>query len=383
MVGSTRRGFLRGTLGAAWTGATVMEQAFFRAAAARAQAPGAPAKLFEIEKIAEGAYLAVARPQALINSNAAIFVKAEDVLVVDTHSKPSAVAALVGQIRKEVTTKPVRYIVNSHFHWDHTQGTAGYRKLAPGAQILTSTPTARLLGELGAARLKESVEQTRKSLDSMRDKASAAKNDEERRFYQDQAEQMAAYLKEMQGYQPELPTLTFDRTLVIRDKSQELHLAFRGRAHTAGDVCVFSPATKALATGDALHGFMPFIADGYPAEWPRTLYGWATEFAFEHVLPGHAGAQHSRDRLYQMAGYIEELTDAVKKGKEKGQAVADLQKSILPASLKSFEFGGYGAFLAGSLIKYRLHPPGAAGAEMVADGVRTNVEHVYAALDRA
>ena len=81
----------------------------------------------EALKVAEGVYAALAKPQVLTNCNAAIFVNSQDVLVVDAHSKPSAAAALIAQIKKDITTKPVRYLVNSHFHWDHTQGNAAYK----------------------------------------------------------------------------------------------------------------------------------------------------------------------------------------------------------------------------------------------------------------
>ncbi len=54
MLHFSRRGFLRNTLGAAWTGATLLEQSVFRAAAARAQSPGAATALFDIEKVADG-----------------------------------------------------------------------------------------------------------------------------------------------------------------------------------------------------------------------------------------------------------------------------------------------------------------------------------------
>jgi glyoxylase-like metal-dependent hydrolase (beta-lactamase superfamily II) len=134
----SRRGFLKRTLGACWTGAALMEQAVFRANHARAQAVDGLPTLFDIEKVADGIYAAIARPETLLNCNAAIFENSADLLIVDTHSKPSAVTALVSQIRREITKKPVRYVVNSHFHWDHTQGTAAYRKIAPHADVVAS-----------------------------------------------------------------------------------------------------------------------------------------------------------------------------------------------------------------------------------------------------
>jgi glyoxylase-like metal-dependent hydrolase (beta-lactamase superfamily II) len=93
-----------------------------RCAAARAQllSPAASPGRFDIQKVAADVYFAMAQPWALDNSNAVIFVNASDVLVVDAHSHPAAAAALIAQIKNEVTAKPVRWLVNTHFHWDHT-----------------------------------------------------------------------------------------------------------------------------------------------------------------------------------------------------------------------------------------------------------------------
>jgi len=108
-------------------GSSILDLAWRRAVWAQAMAPGAPNDLFEIQSVADGVYFAFARPQAVGNCNAAIFVNTADVLVVDAHSKPSAAAGLIAQIKQQITTKPVRYLVDTHFHWDHSQGNAGYR----------------------------------------------------------------------------------------------------------------------------------------------------------------------------------------------------------------------------------------------------------------
>src|SRR6266566_3534595 len=106
----SRRSFLQQAVGGWISAAGILDQAVFRAGQARAQSAGAPSTLFDIERVAEDTYLALARPAAIINCNAAIFVNARDVMVVDTHSKPSAAAALVAQIRRELTPKPVAYV---------------------------------------------------------------------------------------------------------------------------------------------------------------------------------------------------------------------------------------------------------------------------------
>src|SRR4051794_9703363 len=81
----TRRNFFASILAPALVGAPILEAAFQRAAWARALAKTAGhTKLFDVQKCAEGVYLAVAKPQALITSSPVIFVNSKDVLVVDS-----------------------------------------------------------------------------------------------------------------------------------------------------------------------------------------------------------------------------------------------------------------------------------------------------------
>jgi cyclase len=381
MTNQSRRGFLRRTLGACWTGASLMEQAVFRANHARAQAVEGLPTLFDIEKVADGVYAAIARPEPLLNCNAAIFENSADLLIVDTHSKPSAVTALVSQIRREITKKPVRYVVNSHFHWDHTQGTSSYKKIAPHADVVASEATRNLLSANGVERLKKSAEETAKSLESYKEKLGASKDPQEKAALQRLVRDSSAYLSEMRNYTPELPNVTFDRDLIIHDKSHDLHLAFRGRAHTSGDVMVFCPQKKVIATGDALHGFTPFIADGYPSEWQTTLLHFA-EFPFEHVIGGHAAVQHTRKRLYQMGNYITELTDVVSRNKKGHKTLEQIQQLVTPDKLKSLADDGYGRFMQDSRVRYQVAIPGEDTSTLLASAVRTNIAEIFAALER-
>jgi cyclase len=379
---SSRRGFLRTTLGTCWTGAALLEQAVFRANLARAQAaPGLPS-LFDIEKVADGIYGAIAKPAVMLNCNAAIFEQADDILIVDTHSKPSAVSALVSQLRREVTRKPVRYIVNSHFHWDHTQGTSAYRRIAPHADVIASEATRQLISTYGAERLKQSAEQIRQSVDKYKERLAAANNPQEKNDLQRMIRESNEYLAEMKNYTPELPNVTLTSDLIIHDKAHDLHLAFRGRAHTAGDVVVFCPQKKVIATGDVLHGFAPFIGDGYPREWSNTLLR-ISEFEFDHVIGGHAAVQHGRARLYQVGNYLEELTDRVNRGKSRNKTLQQIQDEITPASLRSLSDGGYGDFISASARKYTVQITGSPQADPLSASVRSNVADIYNALDRS
>ena len=77
----------------------------------------------------------------------------------------------------------------------------------------------------------------------------------------------------MKNFTPVLPTVTFGKTHVIQDKAHDLHIEFHGRAHTAGDVVVFCPQKRVVATGDMILGGLPFMGDSYPKEWPDHRFG--------------------------------------------------------------------------------------------------------------
>src|SRR5881409_593633 len=105
-----------------------------------AHAQTATKDLFELKKVADGVYIAVAAATYKINSNAAVIMTDDGVIVVDSHSKPSAARAVYTEIQK-VTNKPVRKIVNTHFHWDHWQGNDVYAATNPGLEIVASQRT--------------------------------------------------------------------------------------------------------------------------------------------------------------------------------------------------------------------------------------------------
>jgi cyclase len=370
----TRRDFLRGFL----AGASILELAYHRAAWARAAAPTSAPGLFDIQKVGNGVYFAFARPQAEINCNAAIFVRSKDVVVVDTHSKPSAAAGLIGQLKREVTPKPVRYVINTHFHWDHTQGSHAYRQRGEEVDFIASATTKQLMADLAVARMKASVGEVPHLIQTMRDQAAHATSAGEKAFCADQIKQLEAYQAELKNYTLELPTITFDKSYVLQDPTHDLHIEFHGHAHTAGDVVVYCPQERVIATGDVIHGFLPFIADGFPRIWPGTIdsIGGAD---FNHVLPGHAAMQTGRTVMINLRNYIEELTGRVGQGKQAGLTLAEMQQRITVDSLKSLHSNDYAGYLARmsqlTHSRYEKKPP-------LQSGVNVNIGEIYTNLDR-
>ena len=177
---SSRRNFLRTLMGTTLAGASIVELAWHRAAWARAAAQGSDARLFD--KAGEGVFLAQARPQATVNCNAVVFVRSKDVVVVDAHGRPSAAAALIAQLDREVTDKPVRYVINTHFHGDHTQGNRAYRASGRTVDFISSTSTKELISDLGPARAKASLDAVPGQIEALHKQVEKATTGEEKAF---------------------------------------------------------------------------------------------------------------------------------------------------------------------------------------------------------
>jgi glyoxylase-like metal-dependent hydrolase (beta-lactamase superfamily II) len=302
-----------------------------------AVAAGASAKLFDIKRVANGIYGAIARPTAMLNCNAAVIVNSDHVLVVDTHSKPSAAKALIKQIRSEITDRPVRYVVDSHLHGDHAMGNEAYPEVfGANVEIISSTKTREWFEKLGMSRLKGSLEGIPKQLAELKSKRDASKDDYEKAELTATIEGLDAYLKEMTPPRLTLPSMTFSDRLVIHRGGREIHLLFLGRAHTAGDVIAYIPGERVVATGDLMHGLLPYMGDGFPDEWPATLKALEA-LEFDRVVPGHGAVQEGKGVLTQFRTYVEEITEKVQRGVEKGQPLNELSKAITPNSMMSLK----------------------------------------------
>jgi glyoxylase-like metal-dependent hydrolase (beta-lactamase superfamily II) len=165
---------------------------------------------------------------------------------------------------------------------------------------------------------------------------------------------------------------------LLRDPAFDLHIDFHGHSHTAGDIFVFCPQQRAIATGDAIHGFLPNIADGFPQRWPGTIDA-VGQADFQFLMGGHGPLQTDRTVMTSQRNYIEELTGKVADGKKAGLSVAEMQKRFTVASLKSLQSNGYAEFLVRTSEQSEAHfgkmPP-------LQEGVNANIQDVYLNLDR-
>lgn len=292
-------------------------------------------ELFDIKPVADGVYAAIAKPAYKVNCNAAIILLDDGVLVVDTHSKPSAARALIDQIKK-LTPKPVKFVVNTHFHWDHYQGNEAYPSSWPaGVEIISSEATRASIEQRGVPRVKHEIVTMPAEIEQLRSDLQKATSPDQKETLRKNLAEAENYFAELKKMQITLPTMTFDRSLILHRKSRTVEILWLGRAHTDGDVFVFLPKEKVIATGDALHGWTPFMGDSYPYDWIQTLDA-AEKLDFDFVIGGHGDVMHGKQKFDLWKQYFSALMDQTAAAYSDGATLEQAQKRVSESLIKGY-----------------------------------------------
>jgi glyoxylase-like metal-dependent hydrolase (beta-lactamase superfamily II) len=312
------------------------------------------AQSFDVQKIADGVYAAIVRQGApVVGSNGAFVVCRDHVLVVDTHYRPSVARELLAEIKK-VTPLPVRYVVNTHWHNDHTQGNQAYFNVFPkGVEFLSHTTARRDIQEKAIPSIKDSLKNLPGQIQKLEAKLAGATNEQDRAQLRRLIEGNKAYLAELQNLEITLPTLTFDRSLILFNGDREIRVLHFGRGHTAGDVVVYLPKEKVVVTGDLLTSGIPFFRDAYPSEWAATLKG-ISGLEIDRVVPGHGPVQEGKTQLSRLIAYLDEMVPAVRKLAAEGKTL-DQVKAALDFSKYKDQLAGFQPPLGNTLAIERTY----------------------------
>ncbi len=259
---------------------------------------------FTFTEVRPGVWHAVGGDTVAAGSNGALVVNERDVLVVDSHMTPSAAKALLADLEK-ITDKPIRYLVNTHFHFDHTHGNQAF---GPDVEIVAHEFTRRKVAAGDSKRGRgyegfiggtpQGVERMRAGLDSLSEEERAA-------MEQRMAFAMKVY-EESEAVAPRAPTLALREAVTLYRGGREIRLLHLGRGHTGGDVVVYLPAEKALISGDLLTAGLPYMGDAFVPEWVAALDEVAA-LDVEVILPGHGPAYTEVERVRHLQLYLIDL----------------------------------------------------------------------------
>ncbi len=229
-----------------------------------------------LEKISEHvyAYVGVKNPSPAGNSfgaNAGLVIGSNSALVIDTLVSAKEADRFLADIKK-VTDKPVKYVVNTHYHLDHAWGNCEFVKL--GAVVIAH--------ENAVGHMAESVESLQ------------------------HPENFGMTAADVQGTTVQHPTITFKEAILIDLGDVTVELQYLGPAHTDDSITAYVPQDKVLFTGDILFThYHPFLAEGDLANWDKVLTELEKTPA-EKIIPGHGPISTKAD-LKAMKTYLRDF----------------------------------------------------------------------------
>jgi len=250
-------------------------------------------KTVTFSKLSEHAYAYTAEG----DPNSGIVIGDDAVMVIDTQATPAMAQDVIRRIR-EVTDKPIKYVVLSHYHAVRVLGASAYQP----EHIIASQDTRDLIVERGE---------------------------------QDKASEIGRFPRLFRNVESvpagmTWPTLTFTGKMTLWLGKLEVQLIQLGRGHTKGDTVVWLPQDKVLFSGDLVEfDATPYAGDAYFQDWPKTLDNIAA-LKPQALVPGRGAAlQGAADVARGLEGtraFVSELYASVKAGAAAGKDLRSVYK---------------------------------------------------------
>ena len=303
-----------------------------------AQAPPTEAddSRFRVEKVAAGVYAVLRQepPSLIFEPNNVFIINDDDVIVVDTNFTPGSARATLAELRK-LTDKPVRYVINTHWHDDHITGNQVYRDAYPGVEFVAHRTALDDMPAVGATNRKQLHEGAAAFADALR--ARVAKNDsmlggeltpDERAAYLSDVRHLDGYVAEMDGIRIVAPTVIVDERLTIYRGSRTIDILHLGAGHTRADLVVHLPTDNIVIAGDLVVWPVPLVGStSYPAAFAVTLQR-LLELQPAMIIPGHGPILRDDAYVQQLVRLMTSIRDQTQAAVAKGLTLEETRKAV-------------------------------------------------------
>jgi len=292
-----------------------------------------------MEKVGDGIY-AILHDNATDewpHGNTGVVVTPEGILVVDADYLPSRARADIALIRK-LTDAPVRYLVYTHWHFDHNNGGIAYREAFPGVKIVSERHTARYIEINGIwwSRMTTAPGSAkRKSLAAIEDQVASGKesggkplSEADLSRLRNDVRRRENELRELETLKVVTPDMLFDDELTLALGGRRIEIRNQGPANSPFDVTIYLPDAKVLFTGDILvQDPLPYVGSSWPISWIEVLKRLEA-VAITALVPGHGPVQHDHAYTRRVRSFLEAATREVEAMVRQGKTLEQIQESI-------------------------------------------------------
>lgn len=294
---------------------------------------------FEMVKLAEGVYVArrTEPPGLTVNANSVFIINDQDVVVVDSTLTPGTAREELAALRK-LTDKPVRYVINTHWHDDHVMGNVVYRDAFPGADFIAHENTREYLPTTGLKNRQMAmspggypgfINALRQRLEKNESVFGGPLDEEERAALASDIKIAERYMAENPTATVVLPTVTLRERLTLYRGARRIDILYLGRGHTSGDIVVHLPAEGIVVAGDLVIHPVPYVGNpqSHPGEWGETL---EKLLALKHtmIVPGHGPVLRDDSYVQLMSRLFISMKQQVAAAAARGETLEQARKSV-------------------------------------------------------
>ena len=240
-----------------------------------------------------------ASPKNSFGANAGIVIGKDFLVAVDSLISAQEAKRFIKDIKK-ISKKPIKFLINTHYHLDHTLGNSEFAKL--GAVIISHENDKDNMQKAGVGMLQY-------------------------------AKQSGLSDQDLKGTKLAYPTLTFKDRVTLDLVNNKIEILFLGPSHTTGSVLVYVPQEKVLFTGDLLFtDFHPFLGDANIEGWIKVL-DYIMAMDVDKIIPGHGPVSSKKD-VADLKSYLlvfdQKAKELTAKSKDLNFIVAEMKKSLPP-----------------------------------------------------
>ena len=278
---------------------------------------------FKFNKVRDGVYHAIGTGALAVVGNSSVIVNDDDAIVVDDHVSPAAAWVLLEEI-KTFTNKPVRTVINTHFHFDHAHGNQIFD---PTVQIIGHEFTRRMLlsNSIGMPLYQNYVNGMPNQIADLKKRIAETSDAAAKAKLQTQLSVTENNLASQKELRPTPPNVTLNTQMTLFRGKREIQIRYLGRGHTAGDVVVYLPNEKVVITGDFLTSGLSNMSDSFPTEWADSLDA-LKKLDFDTVMPGHGEAFTDKAKIDYFQAYLRDVWTEVSRLKQEGLSAEEAAK---------------------------------------------------------
>lgn len=275
--------------------------------------------------IREGIYQFTVKSDGYVEQlNSVAIVNENDVLVYDTFTRPSCAAAVLQEIRK-ITSKPIRYVVNSHWHPDHWSGNEVYVSAFPGLDIIASAKTADFMRHAAPAWPARFANILAGRKSALAEALTSGRNSDGTPFTPIQQRETEAGIRLYEDFVAEAtrvtrtyPTLTYENTLTITHGGREfVFITLMG--DSAENTVLYLNNEKILLTGDVIVYPISY-GTPLPSQRVKDLNRILNDLDVDVIIPGHGPAMRDKTYVKLLRDLFQAITVQVRNALQSGAA---------------------------------------------------------------